>query len=55
MGNESGEFSKHCKACEAKLEVSTKSNKIEVKALLLIGSSIIKDGNTLTSGCNVKP
>ena len=34
MGNESGEFNKHCKACEAKLEVSTKSNKIEVKAPL---------------------
>ena len=34
MGNESGEFNKHCKACEAKLEVSTKSNKIEVKAQL---------------------
>ena len=32
MGNESGEFNKDCKACEAKLEVSNKANKIEVKA-----------------------
>ena len=32
MGNEYGEFDKYCKACEAPLEVSNKTNKIEVKA-----------------------
>ena len=34
MGNESGEFNKYCQACKAKLEISNKSNKIEVKAQL---------------------
>jgi transcription elongation factor Elf1 len=32
MGDKSGEFNKKCKACEAQLEVSNKSKKIEVKA-----------------------
>ena len=32
MGNEYGEFNKHCKACKAPLEVSNKTNKIKVKA-----------------------
>ena len=32
MGNEYGEFNKNCKACKAPLEVSNKTNKIEVKA-----------------------
>ena len=34
MGDESGEFNKKCKACEADLEVNNKTNKIEVKTQL---------------------
>ena len=41
MGNENGEFNKQCKACEAKLEVSNRSNKIEVKAK--ISNNIVKN------------